>query len=372
MRTPLLLLALAGCRSTPTVTNGTPDAAPPAALVEVGGRSMAPSAPEAGAPMSVDERVATRTYLAAIAEGRKATRAKRYDAAQDAFGRALAARPGDPRAHAERGYAALLAGKLDAADADLDRALKGGLDKELEASVHFNRGLVLEKRGDAERAAIAFATADQIQSTPARRAKANGRAYCSADATDAVMDIKVYEGWEQLRDAIDPIKDRGTARKSVCVSSFQHDGENADETVCNGAPPWRVAHHYLMYTWDEWWLHPFGKSIVAVHGGRSGSRPALCMTSPSYEASYEGGLVIAKATFHGSEAEIDDSAAPDPEAPPRCRDVPGWDETTWFDPATDKRLLTIRVREGGARPRVDVAPHEIRVQGAGCDRTVAR
>lgn len=373
MRTTFLLFVfLVGCRSSPVATNRTPDADVPPTSENGSRSSFAPPAPDTGSAMTVDERAAARIYVAALGEGRKATRAKRYDAARAAFDRALVARPDDARAYAERGYASLLAGALDAASSDLSRALRGGLDTELEASVQYNRGLLFEKRGAPEQALRAFAAADQLRSTPARRAKSAGRPACAADVPDGIMDVTIYDDWEALRDAIHPVKDRGTARKSVCVSSLRFDGENADETVCDGSPPWRTSHDYLMYSWQDWWLHPHGTAIVAVHGGRSGTRPATCTNSPSYEVSYEGGIVVAKATFTGEGTEIDENAARDPDSPVVCRDVPGWEETTWFDPATRKRLLTMRVHAGSVRPKVEITPQEVRVEGGGCDRTIRR
>ncbi len=108
----------------------------------------------AGSGSDVDDaaRAAQAAYRAAMRAGRKATDAARYDEAIDAFNDALKVRPNDARAISERGFAYLLDGSLLGAEEDLDRAAGLTKDKKLLSSIWFNRGLVEDKRHEAENA----------------------------------------------------------------------------------------------------------------------------------------------------------------------------------------------------------------------------
>jgi Flp pilus assembly protein TadD len=109
---------------------------------------------ESRKPIALDDaakRTAT-AYLAALARGRKATTGKDFAKAETEFSACLRLVPRDPRALGERGYARLLAGKLDDADADLKAAAeKAGSTGLLLQLVH-NRLLVARKRGDVQAA----------------------------------------------------------------------------------------------------------------------------------------------------------------------------------------------------------------------------
>jgi hypothetical protein len=131
-------------------------------------------------PLALDEagqRVA-RQYLAALSRGRKATTTKDFAKAEAEFSDCLKLVPGDPRALGERGYARLLSGKWDDADADFELAVaKAGSTPLLVQLVH-NRLLVARQRGD-EKAAKAFE--DEKKRLKASRRIAPG-IDCSADA----------------------------------------------------------------------------------------------------------------------------------------------------------------------------------------------
>lgn len=130
--------------------------------------------------MALDEaarRTATQ-YLGALGRGRKATTAKDFTKAEAEFSDCLKLVPGDPRALGERGYARLLAGKWDDADADFKVAVeKAGSTPLLLQLVH-NRLLVARQRGD-EQAAKAFE--EEKKRLKASRRIAPG-VDCSADA----------------------------------------------------------------------------------------------------------------------------------------------------------------------------------------------
>lgn len=106
-----------------------------------------------------------------IDAGRKATRDKDYTAAVTAFDQAIAADSRAARAWSGRGYARLLAGQLDAAKDDLERALTLDTAADFQAAVWFNLGLVAEKQGDREAARAAYGKANTLKPSKAARGK---------------------------------------------------------------------------------------------------------------------------------------------------------------------------------------------------------
>lgn len=107
-----------------------------------------------------------------IEQGRKHTKAKRWDDAIAAFDKALALAPDAGRALSGRGYARL--GKKDyaGADADFVAALaRAGDDTKFRAAVLFNRGLVAEGRGDKTAARAHFQAAHDLQPSAATAKK---------------------------------------------------------------------------------------------------------------------------------------------------------------------------------------------------------
>jgi hypothetical protein len=162
--------------------------------------ASAVAAPKPPPPENSKARVA---YREAMTKGRKATDAKKYVVAIAGFDAALAAKPGDPRALAERGYARLLEGKdLDAASRDLDLAVGATKDPKLLSMIWFNRGLVEEKRGKPDNARAAFQIANTLRPTAAAAAKLAGKAACPAIVEREVTVIDhppvVAADWREL------------------------------------------------------------------------------------------------------------------------------------------------------------------------------
>ncbi len=188
------------------------DATAPAAATSASSppRARAATAPSADRrPMTADEKQASKTYAAALGEGRAATSAKRYDDAIAAFDRAIAAKPGDARALSERGYARLLARDLASATKDLDRALEGTSDPALSGPIHFNLGLVAEARGDAEGARVAFARSNAVRPTKAAQAKLAGKSACVAVVDRSKPKAKVFASLAAAHAAMRATADKG-------------------------------------------------------------------------------------------------------------------------------------------------------------------
>lgn len=107
-------------------------------------------------PVAVSDTQARRQAKAKLDEGRKLTRAGDYPTAIAAFDAAIELDRALARAWSERGYAKLLSGDLEGAQADLTAALPLDEGAPYWAAVHYNLGLVAEKRGDPSAARTAF------------------------------------------------------------------------------------------------------------------------------------------------------------------------------------------------------------------------
>src|SRR5262245_28523875 len=153
-----------------------------------------PPAKPAVTPLSDAQKQAAKKYAAAMKRGRAATKKKDYAAAVAAFGDALAARPDDAQALAERGFARLLAKDYDAAEADLRAAQKHAAGASLEGMIWFNLGLVAEARNDAEAARKAFAESNRLHPTKAAALALKGNT-CSAEIVRAHDAGTTYASW---------------------------------------------------------------------------------------------------------------------------------------------------------------------------------
>ncbi|MCA9516838.1 MAG: tetratricopeptide repeat protein [Myxococcales bacterium] len=102
----------------------------------------------AGEPESGDAVAAKKLVSAA----RKLTASKDYAAAIAKFSEAIGLDGGVAAAWSGRGYAALLAGSLDAAKADFEKAATLDKDATFLAQVHYNLGQVAEKQKDLDTA----------------------------------------------------------------------------------------------------------------------------------------------------------------------------------------------------------------------------
>ncbi len=137
-------------------------------------------------PVTAADKAADATYRAAMKRGRKATDAKTYPDAIAAFDEALKARPNEPHALAERGFAKLLAGTdLDSASGDFDHAADATKDPKLLGMIWFNRGLVDDKLGHADAALVDYYLANQLLPSKTVAAKIAGKksARCASPRT---------------------------------------------------------------------------------------------------------------------------------------------------------------------------------------------
>ena len=194
-------------------------------------------------PLTEDDKAKLKAYNAGLLAGRKATVDKDYAAAIKGFDEALTARPDDPRALSERGYAKLLARDYKGARADLDKSARGTSDKKLLASIWYNEGLISESLGEGASASLYFARSNALNPTKAAQAKLEGKSKCPAavDKTEALgKAVKSWrEGWDVMAAAYgkewsDPVDEK--AESDEAVKKLVCDGGD-----CKGQGPWVVA-----------------------------------------------------------------------------------------------------------------------------------
>lgn len=121
-------------------------------------------------PKPVDETAEGQAAgEAKLGEGRKATREKRWADAVKAFDEAIAGAPTLARAWSGRGYAKLLAGDLDGAKADFDKALELEQAPKFQAAVWFNLGELALRKKDEAAAKAAFTRANALAPSDAAK-----------------------------------------------------------------------------------------------------------------------------------------------------------------------------------------------------------
>ncbi len=190
--------ALVGAPPLPTPPTQVADATTPVASVEPV-TSAAATRPERR-PITAADDAAHAAYRTAMQEGRTQTRAKAYDAAIAAFGRALARRPNDARALAERGYARLLASDLDGARTDLELARQRTQDPARLGPIWFNVGLVAEAAGNPDGARRAFALSNELRPGKAVAARLRGETVCTAEIDRTPVAASAFASWQLLYD----------------------------------------------------------------------------------------------------------------------------------------------------------------------------
>jgi hypothetical protein len=100
----------------------------------------------------------TKNYNSALEEGRKLHVEKDYQGAIKAFEKALAAKPNDPQALSELGYAAYFDKNYSYALECTQKAIDNSTDKELRGAAYYNLALILEETGKKSKAIDALVT----------------------------------------------------------------------------------------------------------------------------------------------------------------------------------------------------------------------
>lgn len=394
--TALISLLLACSPTSPAPTEAKPEVkpeakpvapAPEAASVPRAARPVRPPALAKGERRKLADQGDTtqrKAFWAAIQEGRKQTAGKDYAAAVAQFDAALAQLPDHPRALAGRGYARLLAGELDAAEADLRKALTHPGTAKVEAAIEFNLGLVAEKRGEADEAKRRFAIANKLRPSKAAADKLAGAQVCQAQVSYAGTESTVYanftEIWAMLLkdgvvEASERPADEAAARKAVCLSVDLNSAERVSTDACAGAKegPWLVTHQG-----DAWEHHLIEKGdgdqwrVTEVGYGGYGR----CGQSDKVTLSRGEVTLVHRETSTGIVVDVMENAQGemvDCEDGHDCTTACGEDDVEvvdyLFSPRNPDPVVVARNANDGVTVAVDGAT--VRMTGGGCDREVA-
>lgn len=374
----VVALMLAGC-SKRTSAEATSDAAAAVVDANVGSASLAANKRDAGAKTKLSEAERT-AFTEAMAAGRSATRAKEYAAAIAAFDKALAIRPNEPRALAERGYAKLLHEDLDGAAKDFDAAQRFERDRKLDAQIWFNIGVLRQKKNDPEGARQAFTRSNKLSPTKAAQAKLGAVDACSAQITEHSQhgddDASFASDWKTICQSI---KDRGASPVVDDRHVMVEDLDCASFEAPSGKGPWTIGLEFrggggaLVGSGSEYVYPTKGGFFVLSHmDSTGGDGPLYAMECPvrasSFEARQEGDVVVT----HAREDATDERTCPN--TPPDCVcNAEGTnDTTTYYDLRTGTRLLEIFQITSPTTPAVKatITGDKLTISGGACDRTI--
>lgn len=326
-----------------------------------------------------------KAFWDAIQAGRKQTAAKDYAAAIASFDAALAQLPDHPRALSGRGYARLLAGELEVAEADLRRALAAPGTRKLESAIAFNLGLVAEQRGDAELARAQFGLANTLHPSKASQAKLSGGTGCPIEVRRAEPTAKLYADWKAvwqvmydegfLEDEAKPASE-AEARRLVCTSDPLTDATAADprhDACAVAGGPWLIRHEYGYGAHALNVIQPAdGGQLRVTHLGAAGG--GRC--GASSDAALAGDIVTWKLTeyapidvMEGKDGELVDCVGDNV-----CFTACGEEvDATWiayvFSPRTPDptRVSGPLSAKGEAPASVSVDGEFLIIKGEGCD-----
>lgn len=323
-----------------------------------------------------------KAFWAAIQDGRKQTAGKDYAAAVAQFDAALAQLPDHPRALSGRGYARLLAGELDAAEADLRKALAQPGTAKVEAAIEFNLGLVAEQRGDADEAKRRFAIANKLRPSKAAADKLAGAKVCPA-ALDYTKESQVYANFaaiwgallaEQVVAEAERPADEASARAAVCRSVDLEAGTEKDACAGRGEGPWLVTHqadagwaHFLIERadGDQWRMTEVGYGGFARCGMRDSVK---LMVGDVTVVHRESGYGIVVDVMEDEKGEMVDCADGHD-----CTTACGEDEIVvvdyLFSPRNPDPVVVSRAPDDHVE--VVVQGNTARMVGGGCDREIA-
>lgn len=347
---------------------------------------------------SAEELAAHAAYKAEMQAGRTQTKVKAYAEAIAAFDRALAKRPQQPRALAERGYAKLLANDLVGARADLEAARERSDDPQRLGPIWFNLGLVEEAAGDVEAARRAFTRSNELRPGKAVQAKLAGATACTAELDRTPVAGKQLASWKALHDHLlagfaeegePPLTDIKAIKSAMCFDQKRPEDPLWD--LCFYQASFTNSHSNVLVGPGQ------GRGLV-LYGELGSAESGACQTSGKLTVTSVGSLLHARWVEFGRDwdaiplkdrkADCDDEID---ECELECRDFSVTVDDYVIDPAAAQRILRVRrttnavprpnddVRQSVAAEvveatlpvRVTVAEDGVTLRGGGCDETVA-
>lgn len=385
-RTLVLLLACStACKSKPDVmASPTPSASTTTPTIA---SATTVTASDAGAPLTEEEKKEHALFLAAMAKGRAAATKRDYFTAVHAFDDAVKHAPRDAQPLGERGYVKYLSSDLKGAKTDLEAARDLGGSPKVMAAIWFNLGLLRERAADAEGARSAFATSQSISPSNAAEEKIAGLSSCTAEITPGGTDLQKTANWLETATImqIDPApQNEKEAKDAVCIFSATADGSGDQHGICDGPPPWVVAHNHLFFFAHSHVLYPSqGKNskVLVDEIGMVGGWPAHCTGFSDGSGKIIGHYGWTTRSFNGSMGvmfqEGDDTSGAvnlTDMGDVKCGDAPGSVDDTFYDLKTGAALVDVRrpIAASSESPlvKLDVSGSTIRISEAGCDTTI--
>lgn len=346
---------------------------------------------------------ACRRYTTAMAKGRAATKAARYDEAIAAFDRAVRARPVDARARAERGFAYLSQGAAERALADLDDASLLTQERSLLAQIYLNLAVASAKLNLTEAERIALVLASRRGSAEARTRLAErspcpalwraqlGKAGPIARNFRELVEPRPLVGCDYHREQVQSEAD---ARRYVCHGCTSGLEDAGDQ--CSGPGPWSIASGYMNFQVFEFFVAPLPGGLFFYADG-SGSpyrvQAGHLITESRYDGSPwrkrdQGGVIRGRfAAASAVNAEIDEQLrwSDEDDAASICElradDVDLGDfrgtpmmplhgplEYTAYSLRTKHERFTLTIYDGSVSLTIEA--NRARVRGEGCDAEI--
>jgi tetratricopeptide (TPR) repeat protein len=192
--------AVAAAPTTPSTPPATPTATTPATPA-VAAPAVAPTRPKLSAKerarAGFDASAASgnaRTFREQLAAGRTAVKEKKYAEGILAFTAALKLDPNHAAALAELGWAAYLAGDLDAARRHTEQAIAGDASDRTRGAALYNLGRILEDRNDKDGAAAAYQRSLGLRPNEVVQKRLTDLTTAGADATGHDCDLESHPG----------------------------------------------------------------------------------------------------------------------------------------------------------------------------------
>jgi tetratricopeptide (TPR) repeat protein len=231
------------------------DAAPPATTSSATAKPVPKTATPK--PFDAEEKKKRLSYVEALAKGRTATLARRYDDAIAAFDQAVAWDQ-NGRGYAERGYAYFLSKRYDMALKDFEAAASVPLSADLAGQVWFNRGLTYAALGRGAEADVAFFRSNRLRPTKAAENRVAGKKVCPLTIDRHRIDAQPYPGWRAWAAAV-------SAGAGITALGYVADATEAQAAArycadCKGDGPWAVSFGAFEGTWPQVWdVHVIAK-----------------------------------------------------------------------------------------------------------------
>jgi hypothetical protein len=373
----------AGANASPAVSRGVPAASVASAAARQKSARMKPATPaNAPAPLGAAEKKQADAYLAALGRGRKLTATGKYAAAITAFDEALRARPDDPRALGERGFAELRVGDRTSARRDLARARDLAHQPGLLSQILRNLGTLEREEGHLELSADLIDKSKEFRAT----ARTGGIKECPIEA-------------EQKRLAGLPLPDWRAVYAAASASYEKRNGRPLAKPLTPGATEAEIRGLLGATTAGParaWLLEVTGEDYVTVYElvlRRADGQLVLfddlgmkaiarCRAGPVAAEIFDDGVPRVTIESHMDDYGFMCEDASGERVKP-CSEAPdwkpvqsycGWGEysftSTFYDAASGERMLTLVEsgpdRENVGNVRMVVQPDGVQLAGNHC------